>query len=67
MRCRICDSLLNDFEVTRKYPKGHDKEGEYVDICSNCLRHIKDVTYFEPDYNVSSLEYDVNEGIDADE
>ena len=33
MRCKSCDTLLNDFEATRKY-----EDGEYVDMCNSCFR-----------------------------
>ena len=44
MRCRACDTMLSDYEVTRK-----DKlTGEYTDLCSNCFGHsIKAMSDFE--------------------
>lgn len=36
-RCRACDKVLNDFEMTRKYPSG-----EYLDLCNHCYSFIKD-------------------------
>lgn len=50
MRCLCCDVLLDDFEVLRKYPKGHELEGQHVDICTKCLVQIMDTTNFVPDY-----------------
>jgi len=33
MRCKACDTILNDWELTRQ-----DKStGEYLDLCSECL------------------------------
>lgn len=32
MRCRACDTILTDFEMTRK-----DSQGTYYDMCSDCL------------------------------
>lgn len=32
-RCKACDAILNDYELVRK-----NEHGEYVDLCSNCLR-----------------------------
>lgn len=36
MHCRACDTMLNDFETTRK-----DTRGEYLDLCSCCFDEIK--------------------------
>lgn len=33
MRCRSCNTTLNDFESTRKYAN----TGEYVDMCKRCF------------------------------
>jgi hypothetical protein len=32
MRCKACDKILEDSELTRK-----DVRGEYIDLCSTCL------------------------------
>lgn len=37
MRCKICDSILNDYETTRKDPTS----GEYLDTCSYCIGEIR--------------------------
>ena len=37
MRCICCDVLLTDYESTRKSAI----TGEYFDMCSGCLRTIK--------------------------
>lgn len=37
-RCRSCDSILSDFENTRKY----SVSGEYVELCDKCLSTIPD-------------------------
>lgn len=55
MRCTICNALLDDFESTRKYPKHHPKEGEYLDICTPCLVEVMDLTEFSPDVKPSEL------------
>lgn len=36
-RCVACDKNLNDYESTRK-----DLHGNYVDLCNNCYRPIRD-------------------------
>jgi len=33
MRCKACDSILNDYESTRK-----DSENNYIDLCGTCYR-----------------------------
>lgn len=38
MRCRACDIELTDYESTRKSLLTN----EYVDLCNNCYKHIKD-------------------------
>ena len=38
MRCICCDKLLTDFECSRK----SITSGEYLDMCSECYKHIKD-------------------------
>lgn len=38
MRCVCCDKLLTDFESSRK----SINTGEYLDMCTDCFKHIKD-------------------------
>lgn len=33
MRCKACNSILNDYESKRK-----DNDGIYVDLCGGCYR-----------------------------
>lgn len=42
MRCKACDTDLNDFECTRK-----TTSGEYLDLCSWCYSYIKDDVFAE--------------------
>ena len=59
MRCQVCDSVLNDYETTRKDPIS----GEYLDTCSDCLRSIREALQ---DFDESGpYRYDV--GLDEDE
>jgi len=37
MRCCVCDSELNNYEVTLKYPPDHPKFDEYLDMCTDCI------------------------------
>ena len=36
-RCRACDCILNDYEMTRKSAI----TGEYYDLCSHCFNYIR--------------------------
>lgn len=34
MRCKACDKLMNDYELSRVDPL----TGQYHDMCTNCLK-----------------------------
>jgi hypothetical protein len=62
MRCQACNAELNDYEAVRK-----DSNGEYLDICSQCLRDIRifllgtesgDTDYVSPTLDPDDYEYD---------
>lgn len=36
MRCRACNTVLNDYESTRK-----DSADGFVDLCNHCYSHVK--------------------------
>lgn len=38
MRCKACDTLLSDYEATRK----SSVTGEFIDMCNTCYKEIKD-------------------------
>lgn len=38
MRCRGCDALLTDYEVTRK----DKRDGTYLDLCDACFAPLVD-------------------------
>jgi len=59
MRCKICDVILSDYEVTRKDPA----TGDYLDTCGECLKEIR-LSLQEFDGEIP-YKYDV--GIDEDE
>jgi len=46
MKCRACDSLLNDSELKRKF---HDSPVHYVELCNYCLLQSKDGQYYHTD------------------
>jgi len=58
MRCKICDSVLNDYELTRKDPKS----GEFLDTCSECVRVIRECL---EDFDEVPYKHDV--GVEVDE
>ena len=41
-RCRSCDCILNDYEMTRKSAV----TGEYYDLCSKCFSTIRTDVYY---------------------
>jgi hypothetical protein len=49
MRCRACNSELNDWEATRK-----DSKGEFHDLCSDCFAEIK-TALWEQEVTVSDV------------
>ena len=54
MRCRCCDTLLNNYEATRK-----DKEtGAFIDECARCYSASKEATNELVDD--SGINYDIN-------
>lgn len=48
MRCRVCDEVLTDHELTRK----DANSGDFLDTCTNCLRAIREALsdFDEPPY-----------------
>lgn len=38
MRCKACDTLLNNYESTRK-----TTDGDYLDLCTLCYNYIRGV------------------------
>lgn len=58
MRCKMCDTVLNDYELTRKDPK----TGEFLDSCSECLRVVREALQ---DFDDTTYRHDI--GLDEDE
>lgn len=42
-RCRACDCILNEYELTRKSAV----TGEYYDLCGTCFATIKDAVHYK--------------------
>jgi hypothetical protein len=53
MRCTICNALLTDQEIVKKYGENHELAGEYLDICTECLLAILDI---EPELDIEREE-----------
>ena len=55
MKCKACDTVLSDYESTRKNADGH-----FYDLCSGCFRYARDmVTENEKTVDIDSkLRYD---------
>jgi hypothetical protein len=48
MRCKACDRILEDSELTKK-----DARGDFYDLCRNCLNSIYRSELYEDDYLVN--------------
>lgn len=38
MRCKACDKIMTDYELTKKF----SGSGEFVDLCNECSRFLID-------------------------
>jgi len=38
MRCKACDKIMSNYELTKKF----DGSGEFVDLCNECSRFLVD-------------------------
>ena len=57
MRCASCNTVLTDFEATRKYKNTQ----HYVDLCNKCFKSVEDVVptqvRFDLMYNTEDEEF----------
>jgi len=49
MRCRACNTELTDYESTRK-----DTDGEFFDLCGDCLTEVK-ISLYEQEATIGDL------------
>ena len=52
MRCKACNSLLNDFESTRK----SSTTGEFLDLCNSCYRCVSNDVQSIERYDLMDVE-----------
>lgn len=38
MRCKACDKIMSNYELTKKF----EGSGEFVDLCNECSRFLSD-------------------------
>jgi hypothetical protein len=50
MRCKACDTILNDYELTRK-----DSEGRHYDLCGTCYKFVRDIETENNNVDVDSV------------
>jgi hypothetical protein len=54
MRCRACDTVLTDYELTRKSAQS----GEFLDLCNGCFKEIKgSVDAIDNPDNLTAFDY----------
>ena len=57
MRCKACDQILNDIELSRK-----DKDTDlFIDLCGKCLTYSNEASYnvdLEVDININEVKGD---------
>jgi len=52
MRCKACNSQLNDFESTRK----SSTNGEFLDLCNSCYRCVSNDVQSIERYDLMDVE-----------
>lgn len=61
-RCRSCDKVLNDYEMTRKSAV----TGEYYDLCGHCFSTIKADVYYKERVDLMDISDDLQESDEED-
>lgn len=52
MRCKACNKVLSNFELTRK---GKESD-EFVDLCNECYTYVSDDVQVIENYNYMDLQ-----------
>ena len=61
-RCRSCDKVLNDYEMTRKSAV----TGEYYDLCGHCFSTIRNDVYYKERIDLMDNSDDLLESAEED-
>lgn len=56
MRCKACNTSLNEFEATRK----SEGTNEFIDLCNTCYYHIKEDFQVIENYTLMDLKDEVD-------
>lgn len=56
-RCRSCDVILSDYEMTRK----STVTGEYFDLCNKCFGYIRHDVHSKERLDLKDISDDVEE------
>ena len=54
MRCKACNIILSDYELSRK----ESETGEFIDLCNRCLTSSNQAEY---NYSIDANDLDINE------
>lgn len=56
MRCKACNKVLNNFELTRKCRESD----EFVDLCNDCYTYVSDDLQVVENYELMDLQDSVD-------
>lgn len=57
MRCKACNTSLNDFESTRK----SSVTGEFLDLCNSCYSAVKNDVQAIERYDLMDVEDEIDD------
>ena len=46
MRCKACNQILNDRELSRRESPLNSEVQEFIDLCSKCLAFSSEASYY---------------------
>ncbi len=61
-RCKACNAVMSDEDLSRKFPPHEDGKRDYSDLCGECHMIAMDVffdTYIEPVHYMDCEEFGV--------
>ena len=63
MKCVACDSIMTDFEATRK----SKTTGQFLDLCEDCFKEVSDdIIDVEERADLKQLEHEIELGYEGD-